>query len=195
MVTAIHFYATAVDHARLLDHLGEPDAVTLHPWPVVASPTVTLSREAAMKSGQVLIADRSLGPPVVIREGSDAMSGRTRSALFNRLNWDRLAPGATEGIVDSNASPVLYWEPATCTAEGLTIGSIGSQADSMRAVSADFERWVNRTLAWVRRNGTQVWGLTAAHRRTDLDVLLPTVSSVYALPEALLLLEAGTPGR
>ncbi|VDR37943.1 Uncharacterised protein [Tsukamurella paurometabola] len=195
MVTAIRYYATEEDHARMLDRLGEPEDVTLHPWPVVATPPLRLSRAEALAVPQVLIASRSLGPPVVAREESDAMTGGTRSALFNRLNWRRLTPSTTEGLVDSNTSPALYWEPATCTAEGLSTGSIGSQADSMLAVSSDYERWVNRTIAWVRRNGTRVWGSTATHRRTDLDVKLPFVSSVYALPDALRLLEEGAAGR
>lgn len=195
MVSAIQYFATDADHELLLDHLGEPDAVSLHPWPVVATPIVTLSRTGAMASDAVMIVNRGLGAPVVIRADNDAMAGPTRSALFNRLNWERLAPTATEGIVDSNTSPVLFWEPATRAADTLTAGSIGSQADSMRAVSTDFERWVSRTTAWVRRNGTRVWGLSAAHRRADLDVQLATVSAVYALPDALRLLEAGGSGR
>ncbi|HSV37228.1 MAG TPA: hypothetical protein VLI04_00585, partial [Nocardioidaceae bacterium] len=74
-------------------------------------------------------------------------------------------------------------------------GTIGSQADSMSAVSKDYERWVNRAMNWVRRNGTRVWGLEAQDQRSDLDLRRTDVTTVYALPNALTMLEGGTPGR
>ena len=113
--------------------------------------------------------------------------------MFNRLTWERLKP--TEGLVDSNASPVLLWTPATQGPDGLGSGTIGSQADSMSAVSKDYERWVNRTMNWVRRKGTRVWGLESQHQRADLDLRRTDVTTVYALPDALRTLEGGTPAR
>lgn len=195
MVAAVHFYATSTDQEHLLDHLGEPDEVTLRPWPVVASPAIVLSREDALSSGQIMVVSRALGPPVVIREGDPAMAGPSKARVFNRLNWERLKPKATEALVDSNASPVLLWTPATQGPDGLGSGTIGSQADSMSAVSKDYERWVNRTMGWVRRKGTRVWGLEPQHQRSDLDLRRTDVTTVYALPDALRSLEGGTPGH
>ena len=63
------------------------------------------------------------------------------------------------------------------------------------AISGDYERWVNRVLSWVRRKGTKVWGLERNSIRPDLDVHLPFVNNVYALPGALSALEAGASGR
>ena len=194
VVAAVHFYATATDQAHLLDHLGEPAEVTLHPWPVVALSPVTLSRDEALASGHVMVESQSLGPPAVLRVGDAAMSGSSKAVVFNRLNWERLKPKPTEGLVDSNASPVLLWTPATQCSEGLRSGSIGSQADSMKAVSEDYERWVNRVMGWVRRRGTVVWGWKAERQRSDLDLRRTDVTTVYALPEALARLESGSPG-
>jgi hypothetical protein len=159
VVAAVHFYATATDQEYLLDHLGEPDEVTLRPWPVVASPPIVLSREVALSGGQVMVVSRALGPPAVIREGDPAMAGPSKAGVFNRLNWERLKPKPTEGVVDSNASAVLLWTPATQDSDGLGSGAIGSQADSMSAVSKDYERWVNRTMSWVagRAHGSGGW--------------------------------------
>ncbi|WP_121258309.1 hypothetical protein [Nocardioides ferulae] len=191
----MHFYATPTDQAHLLDYLAEPAEVALRPWPMVASPPIDLSRELALASDHVMVVSRALGPPIVIREEDPAMAGGTRSALFNRLNWERLEPGPTEGLVDSNASPVLLWTPATEGPEGLRAGDIGSQADSMSKVSKDYERWVNRVMSWVRRKGTRVWGLEPHQRRPDLDLHRTDVTTVFALPGALRALEGGTPGR
>ena len=178
VVAAVHFYATAADQEHLLDYLGEPDEVTLRPWPVVASPPTALSREKALSSGQVMVVSRVLGPPVVFRAGDAAMAGPSKAGVFNRLNWERLKPKPTEGLVDSNGSPVLLWTPATQSPDGLSSGTIGSQADAMSAVSKDYERWVNRTMNWVRRKGTRVWGWDPQAQRSDLDLRRTDVTQV-----------------
>lgn len=160
VVAAVDFYATAADQECLLDYLGEPAEVTLRPWPVVSSHAAVLSRESALSSGQVMLVSRALGPPVAVRVGDAAMAEPTKAGVFNRLNWERLKPKPDEGLVDSNASPVLLWTPAIQGPDGLGSGTIGSQADSVGAVSEDYERWVNRTMNWVRRKGTRSGGWT-----------------------------------
>jgi hypothetical protein len=107
----------------------------------------------------------------------------------------RLDPDDSQGLVDSNASPVLFWSPSTASGAGLNVGGIGSQADAMQAISAGYERWVNRVMGWIRRNGTRVWGAGPGQTRPDLDIHLPFVNAVYALPGALSALTRGVPGR
>ncbi len=75
------------------------------------------------------------------------------------------------------------------------MGDIGSQADAMQAISTDYERWVNRVMGWIRRHGTRVWGADTGQARPDLDIQLPFVNAVYALPGALSDLASGVPGR
>jgi hypothetical protein len=195
MVAAAFYFAAPEDHAGLLDYMGEPDKATLHPWPVVRTPLEILSRGKALASPQVMVIDRDLGPPVSIRRGDGAMDGPTRAGLFNRLNRDRLRPSLDEALVDPNASPVLFWEPAEISNEVLGVSKLGSQADAMAAISEEYERWVNRTIGWIRRNGTKVWGLEGGAVRPDLDIQLGFVNSVYALPRALRTLEHGAVGR
>jgi hypothetical protein len=194
VVAAVHFYATDNDQMHLLDYLREPDEVTLHPWPLLASSPTALSREAALASAQVMVVSRALGQETLLRAGDPAMAEPSRAGVFNRLNWERLKPRPNEGLVDSNASPVLLWTPATHSTDGLSSGTIGSQADSMSAVSMDYERWVNRVMNWVRRRGTRVWGLHEQDKRSELDIRRADVTSVYALPDALSVLVRGTPG-
>lgn len=195
VVSAVHFFATPEDNAVLLDHLGEPATISLHPWPVLAEPLVTWTREQALTARQVMIVHRQLGPPTAIRPGDPAMDGASKEGLWNRLNWERLGPSADEALVDSNVSPVIFWEPGQVSDDTIYAGSIGSQADSMSAVGADYERWVSRTTAWVRRRGTKVWGLQRDMIRPDLTIRISHVSTVYALPHALLALESGAAGR
>ena len=195
VVAAVHFLATSDDHVMMLDYLREPEAVTLHPWPVVTIPAETWTRERAFAARQVMIVHRDLGPASVIRQGDPAMSEGTKAGVFNRLNWERLGPNGEDGLVDSNTSPVIFWEPGQM-ADGALHGSLlGSQADSMSTISAEYERWVNRTMAWIKRRGTKVWGLERGEIRPDLDIGFPHVTSVYALPGALAAMEEGLPAR
>ncbi len=65
----------------------------------------------------------------------------------------------------------------------------------MAAFSIEYERWVNRVMSWVRRRGTAVWGWKGRDASPGLDVTIPFLNSVYALPGARKQLEAGLPGR
>lgn len=195
MVTGIHYYATDIDQNALLDYLGVPNAATLHPWPVLHDPLEQLTRAEAFARSHVMVVSRELGPPV-----SDLASGRAsfasaRSLVFNHLNRERLDLAPTDALINSDASPVLLWKPASFGDGVFYVGDIGSQAESMEAVSPEFARWVNRVTSWIRRRGTRVWGLERHALRPDLDVSMSTVSNVYALPDALLSLEDGTKGR
>jgi hypothetical protein len=195
MVAAVHYFATEDDQEALLDYLGEPTSVMLHPWPVVRSPLGVLLRSDALVTQQVMVVHNAMGPPVVIRPGDRAMEEGTKAGIFNRINWDRLRRASSEGLVDSNASPVLFWQPGSATETLLATSSIGSQADAMAAVSPGYEKWVKRAMGWVRRNGTRVWGLERHEVRPDLDIDLSFVNNVYALPEALIVLQNGALGR
>jgi hypothetical protein len=195
VVAAIHYFATARDQESLLDYLGEPESVTLSPWPVLDPPRATLSRCQALASVHVTVVSTTFGPPSLIRPGDAAMNESTKAGVFNRLNWQQLSPNDEAGLIDSNISPVLFWRPGHSDGSALRVSKIGSQADSMSAVSQEYERWVNRTMDWVRRRGTKVWGLQRRNARPDLDIALAVVSTIYALPDALAALEAGVPGR
>ncbi len=195
MVAAVHYFATAQDQESLLDYLGEPESVTLLPWPVLDSSQATLSRHQALAGSRVTVTSTALGPPSLIRPGDAAMNEPSKAGVFNRLNWRRLSPSHGAGLIDSNLSPVLFWELGQSDDSALRVSQIGSQADSMSAVSPEYERWVNRTMGWVRRRGIKVWGLQRRDVRPDLDVALPFVNVTYALPDALAALEAGVPGR
>ena len=195
MVTAVHYFATLEDQMMLLDYLGEPAKVTLHPWPLIKSPLTALSREDALEQSRVMVVNHQLGLPVPVRPGDAAMEGGSVSSVFNRLNWETLPPAEDEALMDANASPTILWSPARLHAEAILPSSLGSQADSMTQISKEYERWVNRSMSWIRRNGTRVWGLEGRQTRPDLDIDLSFISTVFALPGALQALESGTPGR
>lgn len=195
MVSAIYYLATDEDQMSLLDYLGEPAKVTLHPWWVVDDPMERLTRHSALRASEVMIADPELGVPVAIRPGDPGMKEPSRAGLFNRLNWDRTRPTDGRGLIDSNSSPVLFWRPGMFADGSIWSSDIGSQADNPASVSVEYDRWVNRVFGWIRRRGTRVWGLERAKLRPDLDLRLELLNTVYALPDALSVLESGATGR
>lgn len=152
----------------LLDYLGEPAKVTLHPWPLITTPLTALNREDALEQSRVMVVDHQPGLPVPVRPGDAAMEGGSVSGVFNRLNWETFAPGEDEALMDANASPTILWSPARLQAEAILPSSLGSQADSMAQISKDYERWVNRSMSWMRRNGTRVWELEGGARRGQI---------------------------
>ena len=105
MVAAVYYYATAVDHAALLDYLGEPNKVILHPWPVIDSPARVLTRTEALAAEQVMIVHHELGQPSLIRQGHPALAEPTKAGVFNQLNWERLRPTGGQGLVDHLLAP------------------------------------------------------------------------------------------
>lgn len=195
MVTEVHYFATGQDQEALLEHLGGPTSVTLHPWPVVRSPLEVLPLSDALITPEVMVVHNALGPPVLIRPGDRAMNENTIAGIMNQLNWDQVQRDSSERLVDSNASPVLVWLPGKASETILSLSSIGSQAVAMAAVSQEYEKWVKRAIGWVRRKGTRVWGRELHKVRPDLDLDLPFLNSVYALPGALIALQNGAVGR
>jgi hypothetical protein len=196
VVAAANFFATPADDAALLNYLGEPIAVSLHRWPVVPISLNPLPRSELGNKKQIMIVSHELGLPRLIRaEDDSAMQGGTRAAVFNRINQERLAPAPGDGLVDSDASPVLLWVRGGTTDALIHQSQIGTQADSPAAISPEYQRWARRVMSWVRRNGTRVWGPESKQLRPDLDIDVHHISPIYALPGALAALEAGAAGR
>jgi hypothetical protein len=193
VVAAVHFYADSDDVSELMEYLGQGGEVSLHPWPLVQNPPIEYSIDQALMARHVMVQSTVHGPPVVLRPDQStsvtSIRDAARVSVFDELNRSVAGSGL---LHDSNRSPVLLWSPGSLSDGKLSLSSIGSQADSMHAVSTDYVRWVNRTMSWVRRHGTVVWGLKQEQIRPDLKLQLGgLVSTIHALPGALNFLEAG----
>lgn len=194
MVAGIQFYASDDDLTAFLDYIGEGRATKIWQWPLVEIEPVSLSREEARTEQTVVILSEEFGPPVVLHRDDPVLQEGSVTAVFSRINFERLDPAAGVGLVHPDFSPVLFWRPGWVDGREMMPHRIGSQAHSMRAISTEYERWITRVMGWVRRRGTKVWGLEMGAIRPDLDVRVTTVSAIYALPGALRLLEGGATG-
>lgn len=194
MVGATYYYADANDEEDLLDYLESGTRVTLRRWPLHDA-NEDLTRAAALSTSRVLVVSSMLGEPAFIGKEHPATREPTASGVFNLINLESARRAGGEAIVDFNVSPVLFWQPGSISAAELRRGSIGTQADSPKNISAEYDQWIKRVASWIRRRGTPVWGLEGPAVRPDLNINIPTTNSTFALPGALRLLEAGAVGR
>jgi hypothetical protein len=92
MVTAAFYFATTEDQATLLDYLGEPDKVTLHPWPVVRTPLDALSREEALAGPASVGGQSGPQPTGVYPAGRQRDGGADESRRLQQAQLGPVAP-------------------------------------------------------------------------------------------------------
>lgn len=191
MVAGAHFLAGPADEAALLAWLSRRYAVEIHPWAPLPRDPQPINWAATRPGDTLAVHAAALGPLRLIRPEPEGFDTSTRDGAWAEIAWHRLEPGPGLGLIDPESSPVLMWRRAEAGADVLCDSEIGTQAASMETVGRDYLTWANSVMAWVRRNGTAVWGLKTQAVRPDLDVQFPHVSTVYALPEARARLESG----
>jgi hypothetical protein len=203
MVAAVHFFATENDEQLLLDYVFASSECRLFPWiKMNADSPVFLDRRALPPQSEAVQRFGILNPTLgeihfVMHRPTEGRPDRFKSTVINQLNWEKWAPAPGEGIVDWDQTPALFWERCKYTAAGtLILGNIGTQATAMEDMSPEYRLWVNRVMAWVRRNGSKVaqaGKLTSAADGLDLKVTI--WSSLFALPDAMRHFESGSAGR
>lgn len=199
MVAAVHFFAMPEDETLLLDYILASNTVRLFPWeamdinnPILLGPGELPPQSAAQQ--RYGIVDQTLGSICFIGERPARLtSDRASSFVFDQMNWDNSSPSAGQGIVDWNRTPALFWDRGTVTADGeLGVGNIGSQADAMDDISADYRKWVNRVMNWVKRKGVKVaQNGTLTPEAQGLNVRIGFLNAVFALPGAMAFFHSG----
>ena len=204
MVAAVHFFATDEDEKSLLDYVLASDSVRLFPWATmdINDPTLLDRKEQlpTQSEGQQRygIVDHSLGSICFHSDRPTWIEGvQARTYVFDRTNWDNASPADGHGIVDWNRTPALFWERGTVTANGaLGVCNIGSQADAMDDISADYRKWVNRVMNWVKHKGTKVaQNAELTSESQGLSLKIEIMNSVFALPYAMEFFRGGGSNR
>lgn len=175
-----------------MDYLEERNECSMFRWWSGAEDGYIDRTEIAdCRSIGVLASDMGDARWLAPEDPAFSLSGR--SSLFYRINWDR-EPGRK--LLDVESTPALYWERGSTSSPVLTPSQIGSQAESLKRVSDEYRRWVNRVMSWVRRNGVAVWDCSDPSKPIPHgDVNLPFVNTVYALPGANRAIKDGALGR
>lgn len=199
MVAAVHFFATDEDEQSLLDYVMASESVRLFPWVTmpITDPVLLDRKQLPVQSRDQQrygIIDFSLGSICFHRSRpSEIEQARARTYVLDQMNWDSAPPAEGQGMVDWNRTPALFWERGTIDSNGgLSVGTIGSQADAMDAVSNDYRKWVNRVMNWVRRRGTKVAeNAELTPEAQGLNLQVGFMNSLFALPSALAFFRAG----
>ena len=114
------------------------------------------------------------------------LEGRNRSANVY------LGPG--QRLLDEEKSPVLVYTRGQLDSGDPTVAlrsscQLRAPVSKPITLSADYNRWVNKCLGWVRRRGSLVHNHRQRHRTLPNPQMI--VSAFYALPEARADIDSG----
>lgn len=107
--------------------------------------------------------------------------------LFAREDWDRSGAVAGDRLLDQDLSPGICYKRPEIWEGRMGPCTLIAPPSSLERVGAEYAKWVNRCIGWVRRRGKIV------HDWRSRSIAIPnpahTVNTVYAFPSALKLLE------
>jgi hypothetical protein len=103
--------------------------------------------------------------------------------LYAREEWDERGLDGSDKLLDSDLSPIISYRRGTpCdgkTGQKLVL----APPSNLQRVGPEYERWVTRSLAWIRRHSTIVHDY---HKQSET---IPNphsiVSTIYAFPDVL----------
>lgn len=103
--------------------------------------------------------------------------------LFAREEWDERRLGGDDKMFDTDLSPILcYRRGAFCDGK-MGPNLVLAPPSNLQRIGSEYERWVNRSLAWIRRRGTIVHD----YRKQSTTIPNPhsIVNTIYAFPDVL----------
>ncbi len=103
--------------------------------------------------------------------------------LFVREEWDKRGLGGNDKMIDTDLSPIICYRRGMPhdgkTGQNLVL----APPSNLQRVGPEYEHWVKRSLAWIRRRGTIVHD----YRKESDSIPNPysIVNTIYALPAVL----------
>ena len=89
-----------------------------------------------------------------------AVAGQTHGSLvknlFARDEWDERGLGSGDKMIDTDLSPIICYRRGTAQGDRTGQNTILAPPSNLQRVGPEYEKWVKRSLAWVRRRGTIV---------------------------------------
>jgi hypothetical protein len=102
-------------------------------------------------------------------------------SFFAHEKWDELGLSGNDKMLDSDLSPILSYQRGTVQDGKLGPNLVLAPPSNIKRVGADYERWVKRSLAWIRRRGKIV------HDWRQQSVTIPNpdmlLNTIYAFPD------------
>ena len=123
--------------------------------------------------------------PLIWHTSRPEIAGSTHRSFvmnfFAHEKWDELGLSGNDKMLDTDRSPILCYQRGTVHKNKLGPNLVLAPPSNLRRVGADYERWVKRSLAWIRRRGKIVhdWR-QQSETIPNPDMLLNTI---YAFPD------------
>jgi hypothetical protein len=103
--------------------------------------------------------------------------------LFAREEWDDRGLGVEDKMIDTELSPIIYYRRGALRDGRTGQNLVLAPPSNIQRVGPEYERWVKRSLAWIRRRGT------IAHDYRKQSITIPNphsiVNTIYAFPDVL----------
>jgi len=101
--------------------------------------------------------------------------------LFARRDWDEQRLRNGERLIDVDLSPILQYTRGTCRDGKRGPNTVLAPPSNLKRVGPEYERWVMRSLAWIRRRGKIVhdW----RKQSTTIPNPLSLLNTIYAFPD------------
>ena len=109
--------------------------------------------------------------------------GSLVSNLFSREEWDERGLGNNDRMIDADLSPIICYRRGALRDGKLGQNTVIASPSSLNRVGSEYEKWVKRSLAWIRRHGTIIHD----YRKQSDTIPNPhsIVNTIYALPDVL----------
>lgn len=108
------------------------------------------------------------------------------NSIFSIENWKSKSKNINR-LLNDEESPIIYYRRGKITSDYHTPSIILAPQSNIENQGLEFKKWFNRISSWVRRNGEMIYNWNKMDKRFRNDFSI--VNSVYALPEALELIE------
>jgi hypothetical protein len=109
--------------------------------------------------------------------------------LFAREDWDRSEAVAGDRLLDQDLSPGLCYKRPEMWEGKMGPCTLIAPPSSLERVGAEYAKWVNRCVGWIRRRGKIVHGWRSP------STVIPNphhiLNTVYAFPSAMKIIEGG----
>ena len=119
--------------------------------------------------------------------------GPTHSSLVKNLfageAWDELKLGSKGKMLDTDLSPIICYCRGTRHQGRTGQNCVSAPPSSLERVGPEYERWVKRSLAWIRRRGTIVHDYRK--RSTTLPNPDSILNTIYAFQGVLEAIQSG----
>ena len=123
--------------------------------------------------------------PLIWHTSRPAIAGSTHRSFRMNLSahkrWDELGLSGNDKLLDSDLSPILCYQRGHVHDGKVGPNLVLAPPSNLKRVGAEYERWVKRSLAWIRRRGKIVhdWRKQSA-TIPNPEMLL---STIYAFPD------------